>query len=255
MEIVGGVSKKTCDKCKAWVGRIVSITGKTPEYPTLADAKAAGLFHPRCTHNISAAMTFEGEIAKAKYIAESERKASATIEEGKSFWHAMDGFEQASAREYTDWNTCFMMNDHLWNGAPASKEILKSIEWLDQALQRASLPEDMVLYRGVTPGIWEAMKSDPKYITPGKTFPTKGFTSTTYDRTTAWKHASGKAKDADEIAMIEVLAPKGTQALSLEANSYSPQDKEVLINKGTKFKVVEARKDGNVMRLIWEVVL
>lgn len=149
---------------------------------------------------------------------------------------------------------CFKINDHLWNGVPASKEILKSIEWLDQALQRASLPEDMVLYRGVSPKIWELMKSDPKYTKPGKIFPAKGFTSTTYDQATAWRHASEKANDADEIAMIEVLAPKGTPALSLEAHSYSPEDREVLINRNTKFKVIEARKDGNVMRLIWEVM-
>jgi hypothetical protein len=146
-------------------------------------------------------------------------------------------------------------DDHLWNGAPTSKDIRDAIELLDQALQRASLPEDMVLYRGVNPPLWEAMKSDPKYVTPGKMFPGKGFTSTTYDQATAWKYASEKANDADEIAMIEVLAPKGTPALSLEAHSYSPSDKDILINRNTKFKVIEARKDGNVMRLIWEVVL
>jgi hypothetical protein len=167
----------------------------------------------------------------------------------------MDEFEQASMRSYTDRDICSEMNEHLWNGVPAPEETLKMIEWLDQALQRASLPEDMVLYRGVSPKIWVAMKSDPKFITPGKIFPAKGFTSTTYDRATAWKYASEKAKEDDEVAMIETLAPKGIPALSLEAYSYSPSDKEILINRGTKFKVIEARKDGNVMRLVWEVVL
>lgn len=111
-----------------------------------------------------------------------------------------------------------------------------------------------MLYRGVSPEIWELMKSNPKYTTPGKIFPAESFTSTTYDRVIAWKYASEKAKD-DDIVMIEILAPKGTPALSLEAHSYSPEDREILINLNTKFKVIEARKDGNVMRLIWEVVL
>ena len=57
-EITGGTAKNTCDICRAWVGRVVSLTGKTPGYPTLDDARAAGLFHPRCTHNIATAAHF-----------------------------------------------------------------------------------------------------------------------------------------------------------------------------------------------------
>lgn len=44
-----------CPRCAPWQGKILSITGKTSGFPTLGDAKAAGLFHPRCRHAISAA--------------------------------------------------------------------------------------------------------------------------------------------------------------------------------------------------------
>ncbi len=236
------------------MGRIVSLTGKTPGYPTLADARAAKVFHSNCTHNIATTMTFEGEIAKAKYTADSERKVKAALDEGESFWNTMDEFERAAVKNYTDRDIGFQINNHLYNGAPASKDILDTIELMDQALQQASLPEDMFLYRGVRPDIWEIMRVDPGYITPGDEVVQKGFLSSTHDRSLAWKYASEKAKDADEMATIELLAPKGTQALSLETHSYSPDDKEILINHNTKFKVIEARKDGNVMRLIWEVL-
>ena len=39
-----------CEKCQPWQGKILSITGRTPGYPTLEEAKAAGLFHPNCRH-------------------------------------------------------------------------------------------------------------------------------------------------------------------------------------------------------------
>lgn len=39
--------------CEAWEGKILSLTGKTPGYPTLEEAKAAGLFHPNCEHAIN----------------------------------------------------------------------------------------------------------------------------------------------------------------------------------------------------------
>jgi Phage minor capsid protein 2 len=38
----------SCPQCLPWLGRTLSLTGSTPEYPTLADAKAAGFRHPNC---------------------------------------------------------------------------------------------------------------------------------------------------------------------------------------------------------------
>ena len=60
-EIVGGVGKNTCKTCIAWNGRVVSLTGKTSGYPTLDEARDAGVFHPMCTHNIAIATSFEDE--------------------------------------------------------------------------------------------------------------------------------------------------------------------------------------------------
>lgn len=43
----------TCPLCAPWGGKVISITGKTPNYPTLEQAKAAGLFHPNCKHTLT----------------------------------------------------------------------------------------------------------------------------------------------------------------------------------------------------------
>ncbi|EEX49272.1 hypothetical protein GCWU000246_00004 [Jonquetella anthropi E3_33 E1] len=40
----------TCEMCAPWNGKVLSLTGKTPGYPTLAEAEGAGLFHPNCRH-------------------------------------------------------------------------------------------------------------------------------------------------------------------------------------------------------------
>lgn len=42
-----------CPICAAWEGVIVSISGSTKGYATLSEAQSAGLFHPRCMHNLS----------------------------------------------------------------------------------------------------------------------------------------------------------------------------------------------------------
>jgi hypothetical protein len=38
------------DVCAAWEGELLSLTGDTSGLPTVADARAAGLFHPNCRH-------------------------------------------------------------------------------------------------------------------------------------------------------------------------------------------------------------
>lgn len=44
----------TCPICARWQGRALSISGKTPGYPALEEARADGLFHPNCKHTIMA---------------------------------------------------------------------------------------------------------------------------------------------------------------------------------------------------------
>ena len=42
------------EACRIWENKVLSLTGVTKGYPTLDDAKAAGLFHPNCMHTYTA---------------------------------------------------------------------------------------------------------------------------------------------------------------------------------------------------------
>lgn len=42
-----------CDLCRPWEGKILSLKGRTPGYPTIDQAEVAGLFHPNCRHTVS----------------------------------------------------------------------------------------------------------------------------------------------------------------------------------------------------------
>lgn len=42
------------DVCGDWEGKILSLNGDTPGYPTVDEATADGLFHPNCRHAINA---------------------------------------------------------------------------------------------------------------------------------------------------------------------------------------------------------
>lgn len=41
-----------CAACRPWEGRVLSIRGRAPGYPTVADATRRGLFHPNCRHDL-----------------------------------------------------------------------------------------------------------------------------------------------------------------------------------------------------------
>lgn len=61
----------SCDACSAWEGKILSVTGKTKGYETVADAEADGLFHPNCRHAINVIIPKLASMTKA-YDPDSE---------------------------------------------------------------------------------------------------------------------------------------------------------------------------------------
>jgi len=44
------VRANSCQACRRWAGKIVSVRGKTPGYPLWEDAIAQGVTHPHCIH-------------------------------------------------------------------------------------------------------------------------------------------------------------------------------------------------------------
>lgn len=57
LDVVRVVANGTLhDVCRVWEGELLSLTGATPDLPTVDDARSAGLFHPNCQHRYVAAI-------------------------------------------------------------------------------------------------------------------------------------------------------------------------------------------------------
>lgn len=41
-----------CEICARWEGKIIQLVGDSKRFPTYAEAKAAGVWHPNCTHRL-----------------------------------------------------------------------------------------------------------------------------------------------------------------------------------------------------------
>jgi hypothetical protein len=68
-----------CELCQPWQGKILSVTGKTEGYPTLEEAKAAGLFHVNCRHAYGLYIDLDKEVE------ELEAELSLSPEEEKNY--------------------------------------------------------------------------------------------------------------------------------------------------------------------------
>lgn len=199
-------------------------------------------------------MTFESEISRAEYAADSDKKVQSALSYADDLWHSMSNIEKEAIQLYTDRTVNKAINDYLFSNIDVPEEIPIIINNLDNALEKASLPEDMILFRGVHPRTWELMRTDARYFQSGSIIDYRGFMSTSHDPGTANRYATDQEFQDMDKAVIEVLAPRGTKALAIEKHSLSPDDREILIKRETKFRVVRAKRDGNTMRLIWEAI-
>ena len=97
MRISTGGSDPNCE-CAAWEGCIVSLTGKTPGFPTYEDARKGGCFHPNCVHTLEPV----DETADADEI--KLQKAVPASGETASDWEAQDErkYEIDQARKMRD---------------------------------------------------------------------------------------------------------------------------------------------------------
>ncbi|MCQ5140960.1 ADP-ribosyltransferase [Enterocloster bolteae] len=112
-------------------------------------------------------------------------------------------------------------------------------EHMRSALKSASLPEDMILYRGTSTnelGAWKGLLPGELI---GKTFIQPGFMSTSRNETVA---KNTFMKDMEII----IVAPKGAHALDIAGNSiYGINESEVLFDAGQEMLITRAMwKDG-----------
>jgi hypothetical protein len=131
----------------------------------------------------------------------------------------------------------------------ASKQ--RSIDRISETM--APTERDQIVYRGIERGVYEKLRT-------GKTFTDRGFASASALPTTALKvindsyggfkpSGSGQMRQSGG-QILEIKVPKGTRAISagkgLSANAH---ELEVILDKGTTFKVLGTNKSGSVLRV------
>lgn len=147
-----------------------------------------------------------------------------------------DTMEEFTSTVYVPVNT-FLRTGEVENygkdNALDKKEIQAKISELDKIFKNVELDEPATVFRGLGEETFALMKND---LVEGAEFSMTGFTSTSHDQKVVDTFARGK-----HTATMEIRLPKGAKALALENHSNFKAEKEVLLNRDTKFRVVSTK--------------
>lgn len=141
-----------------------------------------------------------------------------------------------SVHTYTT-NAFGEINKHLRSNESTTKENKDHIENLKSVMEKSTLSEGMQLFRGSTTEALQGMfgTSDPKELKSlvGKTVHDKAFVSTTVNEKTLSGNVTFKIK-----------AAAGSKGLIIDGESKFPNENEILLPAGSKFKIASIKVKG-----------
>ncbi len=256
-----------CPLCEPWQGKVLSITGKTSGYPTLEEAKAAGLFHPNCRHAYGLYIDLDKEVKEleieleAGETTETELYNDSLLKESKA-----SVFEKMSKEYSAEYKEKLTNEEHeairkyqgLWyldmNGflrgrfESVSKGIRTYVTNLQKAIKKVKIKENILVARGTTVS---AIGGDWDGIQINDIIKDEGFMSTSLREETATDFVNRKGERG---ILMYIKVPKGTNGIMVDVAVDDSWESELLLAPGTKIRITGKRIE-NGMRIVEGVVV
>lgn len=151
----------------------------------------------------------------------------------------LNGKQVSALTEYTGEGCYRNINNSLRGSEVATSGNTQIIKTMDSALDNASLPSDMTLYRGTSQNALGDLKGLSPDELVGKVFTENGYMSTTTSSTVA----QGWANDMK----MTIEAAQGSHALDISQISNFPWEQEVLFARGQEMMIVSAENVKGVL--------
>ncbi|MEV7955774.1 ADP-ribosyltransferase [Streptomyces sp. NPDC088252] len=178
---------------------------------------------------------------------------TAAIKYGQDYWNDyVDNLDPSAKQALWDYTgetfpSYHDMNGHL-RGTPGfgpKPEVLHDIAEMDRVMSTRPVPDDIMVVRGTGLG---HLKLDSPLDMLGKTYPDKGYTSTSLGN----HPVSGFA---GKEAILHLRVPKGTPALWLEkVSKFDVSERELLLARGSEFKVTRVFMENGQVQVYGEVL-
>jgi hypothetical protein len=177
----------------------------------------------------------------------------AAIEYGRDYWNDyVDNLDPSAKQALWDYTgetfpSYHDMNGHL-RGTPGfgpSPEVLHDIGEMDRVMSTRPVPDDIMVVRGT--GLGHLNLRSPLDML-GKTYPDKGYTSTSLGNHPV-------SSFAGKEAILHLRVPKGTPALWLEkVSKFDVTERELLLARGSEFRVTRVFMDNGQAQVYGEVL-
>ncbi|MFB6785003.1 ADP-ribosyltransferase, partial [Streptomyces sp. NPDC056352] len=177
----------------------------------------------------------------------------AAIDYGRDYWNDyvdnLDPSAKQSLWNYTGetFPSYHDMNGHL-RGTPGfgpRPEVLHDIGEMDRVMSTRPVPDDIMVVRGT--GLGHLNLRSPLDML-GKTYPDKGYTSTSLGNHPVPSFAGKEA-------ILHLRVPKGTPALWLEkVSKFDVEERELLLARGSEFRVTRVFMDNGQAQVYGEVL-
>jgi hypothetical protein len=151
-----------------------------------------------------------------------------------------EGSQLEALEEYTGDST--MINSHL-RGRDLTEalgytpdddemdELRGQIDALDDLFEETSLSEPVIVYRGTS---LRSLERQGVSLTPGTVFEDPAYMSTSTDQSVIESFAEG----SENVALMEIAVPKGTQGIYVESITENPDEFELLLNRGHSLRII-----------------
>lgn len=227
--ILSPVAKGKVHKALEDMGLTVTKTGNTykmyPKNLKLKDKKAGA------TGKLSG--DFDEDMAKVLKEIDGENHidaySSLTREWVDNWWSTISAAQKTAWKRYTG-SAYREMNRYLRKGGTISDEMKKWIKDLSASMPKTS--ERIIVYRG-------SPHPPISTFTKGGLWTNEGFTSTAVSRGRSWSGVK-----------YEIICPPGTRGMYIDPKSSHQGELEFLLDKGTRFRVMEVDKDKNLVKLV-----
>lgn len=236
-EVLGGMGGKFNGQ------KISSVGGKKKSAPSSgAKSSSGGTGQSRSRSRSTAGQQSPAQTSSASSSLDPSKSVTGTQAQVASM-AALNNKQTAALAEYANefqGGAYTEINSSLRSGGELSDGARGIVEQMDSAFQHAQTQEQITVYRGVPAAVAERLVAGASFTDPG-------FVSTSSDEKIARSFAGGGA-------LMEVVVPKGSRALSMWDVPKDPDvgdEKEILLNRGGSFRVV-GRKDGQPPRIVVE---
>ena len=218
-----------CEKAFSESARASSLAARRAKRAAkLAEKEAGGSAHKKCT-------PVSQDIVGLRVAGERFLSAS------KDMWDDLTDLERASVKSYTD-RGYKDINKALNGGGDLPSGLRKQVERLDAVLERSEVPEDLVLYRGISlKGITSKVP-----LKEGQEYSENGFLSTSSSKNMATEYSK------DDRGVLEINVPKGSRGLYVGSveRSANAAEFEFVLPRDRLLKIRSVDRSSNPPKVV-----